>query len=157
MIHNYFGLKLTENSTNTAGKCWKEEERLKINGLSKILFGPKQSFWPKQLLSAKKHVSAESPKEKKAKRPKPNRNSIWLTTTLYIIQLSASRKTVDKTQSPTSTLIKLYSNQISENSLLAVEDLQPGFKQRVDMLHYRVLSWSLADSSRASEARARLG
>ena len=26
MVHNYFGLKLTENSTNTAGKCWKEEE-----------------------------------------------------------------------------------------------------------------------------------
>ena len=121
--------------------------------------GRNNYFWPKHPLLAKKHVSAESPKEKKAKRPKPkpNRNSIRLTTTLYIIQLSASRKTVDKTQSPTSTLIKLYSNQISENSLLAVEDLQPGFKQRVDMLHYRVLSWSLADSSRASEARARLG
>ena len=71
MVHNYFGLRLTENSTNTAGKCWKEEERLKINGLSKILFRPKQSFRPKQLLSAEKCVSAESPKEKKAERPKP--------------------------------------------------------------------------------------
>ena len=70
MIHNYFGLKLTENSTNTAEKCWKEEERLKINGLSKILFRPKQSFQPKQLLSSEKRVSAESPKEKKPERPK---------------------------------------------------------------------------------------
>ena len=62
---------MTENSTNTAETCWKEEGRLKISGLPNILIWPKQSFWPKQLLSAEKCVSAESPKEKKAERPKP--------------------------------------------------------------------------------------
>ena len=64
-------LKLTENSTNTARTCWKEEERLKISGLPSILFWPKQSFWPKHPLLAEKHVSAKLPKEKKAERPKP--------------------------------------------------------------------------------------
>ena len=62
---------MTENNTNTAGACWKEEERLKISGLPNILIWPKQSFRPKQFLSAKKPVSAESPKERKAERLKP--------------------------------------------------------------------------------------
>ena len=48
------------------------DERLKISGLINILFWPRQSFWLKQPLSAKKDVLAESPKEKKAEKPKPN-------------------------------------------------------------------------------------
>ena len=46
LVYHYFGLKLTENSTNTAGTYSKKEERLKISGLPNILFWPKQSFWP---------------------------------------------------------------------------------------------------------------